>query len=70
MTVPVVGQVTDSVAMSPTLLAKGWYWVTVQTAVNAGFVDVVVVLTGFTTTVALLPNNGHRVASISPAPKP
>ena len=33
VTVPVVGQVTDSVAMSPTLEANGWYCVTVHNAV-------------------------------------
>ncbi len=62
-TVPVVGHVTDVVAMSPTDVLNGVYWVTKQTAVNAGFVELTVPDVGLTTTVALLPKSGKSVAS-------
>lgn len=62
-TVPVVGHVTETVAMSPTEELNGVYWVTKQTAVNAGLVADAVPEVGLTTTVALLPRSGQRVAS-------
>jgi hypothetical protein len=52
VTVPVVGQVTDSVAISPTEAENGWYCETKHTAVQAGLVAEVAELVGFTTTVA------------------
>ena len=69
MTVPVVGHVTESVAMSPTLDANGWYWFTKQFAVYEGLVELTEPVVGTMTTVAMVLNSGKRVASTSPAAK-
>jgi hypothetical protein len=69
VTVPDTGQVTLSVAMSPTLLANGLYWFTRHTAVYEGFVAVVVPDVGLITTVAAVLSSGYKVASTDAAPK-
>jgi hypothetical protein len=71
VTVPDVGQVTESVAISPTEAENGWYCETKHTAVQAGLVAEVAVLVGLITTVAYEPavNSGARIASTEPAPK-
>jgi hypothetical protein len=67
--VPLVGQVTDRVARSPTVEANGWYCDTRQTAVYEGLVADTAVLVGVITTVAAVFSKGHKVASTDPAPK-
>jgi hypothetical protein len=67
--VPLTGQVTLSVAMSPTLLANGLYWFTRHTAVYEGFVEVTVPDVGLMTTVAAVLSSGYKVASTDAAPK-
>jgi hypothetical protein len=69
VTVPDTGHVTDSVAMSPTLLANGLYWLTRHTAVYEGFVAVTVPDVGLMTTVAAELSSGYKVASTDAAPK-
>ena len=69
MTVPLVGQETLRVAISPTLDANGEYCVTKHTAVYAGLVVPIELEVGLITTVALDPNNGYSVASTDAAPK-
>jgi hypothetical protein len=69
VTVPDTGHVTDRVAMSPTLLANGEYWLTRHTAVYEGFVAVVVPDVGLITTVAAVLSSGYKVASTDAAPK-
>ena len=66
---PLVGQVTENVAMSPTELACGEYAFTKQVAVYDGFVADTVELVGTITTVAIVFSNGNRVASTEDAPK-
>ena len=69
VTVPLVGQVTDKVARSPTVEAKGWYCDTRQTAVYEGLVLDTVELVGVMTTVAAVLSNGQSVLSTLAAPK-
>jgi hypothetical protein len=69
VTVPAEGQLTDSVAKSPTEEATGLYCTTLKVPVKEGLVADTEPLVGATTTVAIEPNRGERIASTEPAPK-
>lgn len=66
---PFNGQVTLSVARSPTVELNGEYWVTKKVPVKAGLVAEVAVPAGRTVTVALVPSSGYNTVSIAPAAK-
>jgi hypothetical protein len=69
VTVPDTGHVTDSVAISPTLLEYGEYWLHKAVKEYAGLVAVVVPEVGLMTTVAAVLSSGYKVASTDAAPK-
>lgn len=66
---PFNGQVTLSVARSPTVELTGEYWVTKKVPEKAGLVALVTVPAGRTVTVAFVPSSGHSTESIAPAAK-
>jgi len=66
---PVNGQVILSVAKSPTVDAKGEYWVTRNVPVKAGLLALVTLPAGRTVTVAFVPSSGQMTESIADAAK-
>jgi hypothetical protein len=69
VTVPVVGQVTDTVAKSPTDDANGEYELHKTLAVYEGLVALTADEVGVITTVPIVPKSGNKVTSTAAAAK-